>query len=202
MIESVALYLLDMTLQIGYVGIFITMFLVFTFFPIPSQIVLIPAGYLSSSGVLDIWWVVGSGTFGGVLGAHFNYYIAHHFGRDFIIKYGHYVLIREKMLNKIERFFNIHGAFSVSLAFITPGIGQLASLPAGMAGMNRKIFFLSALFGAFVWNCMMVFSGYFFGEYQGWMQVIPIAMRVGDKRDKSFKLGVDMKTSRIYTQKS
>ena len=169
MLEALAHYLLDLTIQIGYIGIFVALFLVFTFIPLPSQIVLIPAGYLAHQGTLELWWVIGSGTLGGIGGAHFNYFLAHFFGRAFILKYGHYVMIKEKVFKRIEEFFKVHGAFSVAIAFISPGIGQLASLPAGAAGMDRRIFFFAAVFGSFVWNCMMVFSGYYFGAYQEWI---------------------------------
>jgi len=169
MLETLATYLLDITVQIGYIGIFVALFLVFTFIPLPSQLVLIPAGYLAHQGTLNLTWILFAGTLGGIVGAHFNYYLAHYFGRGIIIKYGHYVFIRESVFEKMEKFFKVHGAFSVALAFISPGIGQLASLPAGAAGMDRRIFFLAAVFGAFVWNCMMVFSGYYFGEYQTWI---------------------------------
>lgn len=169
MLVTLAHYLLDMTVQIGYIGIFIALFLVFTFIPLPSQVVLIPAGYLSQQGTLELWWVIGSGTLGGIGGAHFNYFLAHYFGRDFVLKYGHYFLIKESLFKRLEKFFEVHGAFSVAIAFISPGIGQLASLPAGVAGMDRRIFFFAAVFGAFVWNCMMVFTGYYFGAYQEWI---------------------------------
>lgn len=169
MFETIALALLDLTMQIGYVGIFITMFLVFTFVPVPSQIVLIPAGYLASKETLDVWMVVGAGTLGGIAGAHTNYWIAKYFGSDFIMKYGKYVFIKPEAIIKIERFLEVHGAFSITLAFITPGIGQLASLPAGLVNMNKKVFLISALIGSFIWNCMMIFSGFYFGEYQDWI---------------------------------
>ena len=37
-------------------------------------------------------------------------------------------------------------------------------------------------------------------EYRGWMKVIPVAMRDGDKRSKSTKLKVDIKTSRFLAE--
>ena len=169
MLEILATFLLQTTLDIGYVGILIAMFLVFSFFPLPSQLVLIPAGYLAHTGELNLFWILIFGSIGGMLGAHFNYILAHKFGKDFVLKYGHYFFISQKAILKTEEFFEKHGAFSISIALITPGIGQLASLPAGFANMNKKIFFFSSLFGSVAWNAMMVFSGYFFGEYQEWI---------------------------------
>ena len=72
----------------------------------------------------------------------------------------------ETVFEKLEIFFNKYGLFAVTLSFVIPGVGQLASLPAGLAKMNKKYFFISSLIGSFVWNSMMVFLGYYFGEYQ------------------------------------
>ena len=169
MFETLATFLLQTTLNIGYIGILVAMFLVFSFFPLPSQLVLIPAGYLAHNGELNLVWVLVFGSIGGILGAHFNYILAHKFGKDFVLKYGHYFFISQQAIIKTEEFFEKHGAFSISIALITPGIGQLASLPAGFANMDKRIFFFSSLFGSIVWNSMMVFSGYYFGEYQQWI---------------------------------
>ena len=142
------------------------MFLVFTFFPLPSQLVLIPAGYFAFLGKQSLILILISGTLGGVAGAHFNYYFAKKVGREFIIKYRKYLFVNKTVFEKLEIFFNKYGLFAVTLSFVIPGVGQLASLPAGLAKMNKKYFFISSLIGSFVWNSMMVFLGYYFGEYQ------------------------------------
>jgi membrane protein DedA with SNARE-associated domain len=164
--DVVTTFVLDMVTQIGYPGVLFAMFLVFSFFPLPSQLVLIPGGYLAFQGEMNLFLLILSGSIGGMLGAHFNYWLANKVGRKFIIKYGKYVLISEDSLNKIDHFFVRYGKFSISVGLITPGIGQLISLPAGLAKMDKRNFFFSALFGAVTWNSMMVLLGYFFGEYQ------------------------------------
>lgn len=160
-------WLLGFVSDAGYVGIFIAMLLVFTFVPFPSQVVLLPAGYLASQGEMSLFWVVATGTTGATIGAHINYYLANKLGRNIILRYGKYVLIKEDGLRKVEQFFDKYGQFSISIGLITPGIGQLITLPAGLAAMHRVKFFFSTVAGAFMWNTAMVLIGYFFGDNEG-----------------------------------
>lgn len=169
MFESLANFLLGMTLDIGYVGILFAMILVFSFFPLPSQLTLIPAGYLASQGELTLIYILIAGSIGGTIGAHINYYLGDRYGEHLILKYGKYVFITQSGWDKAKNFLANYGTFSVYLALISPGIGQLASLPAGAAHMDRKHFFISTLLAAMTWNSMMVFSGYYFGAYQDWI---------------------------------
>ncbi len=158
--------LLQMVLDVGYLGVFITMTLVFTFFPFPSQLVLIPAGYLASRGEMSLALLIVSGSLGGLLGAHINYALANRLGRRVILRYGRYVMISEAGLHRAEVFFDRHGQFSIFIGLISPAIGQLITLPAGLAAMDRLRFFFSALAGAVLWNCMMIFLGFYFGAHQ------------------------------------
>lgn len=157
-------WLLGFVVGAGYTGIFIAMVLVFSFIPFPSQVVLLPAGYLASQGEMSLFWVLFSGTLGGVVGVHISYYLANKLGRGVILRYGKYVFIKEDSLRKVEQFFDKYGQLSITIGLITPGVGQLITLPAGLAAMHRVKFFFSAVAGAFMWNTAMVLIGYFFGD--------------------------------------
>jgi membrane protein DedA with SNARE-associated domain len=150
----------------GYLGVFLTMTLVFTFFPFPSQLVLIPAGFLASQGQMSLTLLILSGTIGGVLGAHINYQLANRLGRRVILRYGRYVMVSEAGLHRAELFFDRYGQFSIFIGLISPAIGQLITLPAGLAAMHRIRFLASVAGGSLVWNCMMIFLGFYFGEHQ------------------------------------
>lgn len=159
-------FILNITNEMGYIGILIAMFFVFTFVPLPSQPILISAGYLAFLGELNLYLVILAGSIGGFLGANFNYFFAKKYGRPFILKYGKYFLISEKRFIKVQKFFKKYGSFSIFIGLLTPAIGQLITIPAGVAKMKLKYFIPAVILSSFIWNSAMVMIGYFFGEYQ------------------------------------
>jgi len=150
--------------DIGYWGIFLLMFLESTFFPFPSEIVMIPAGYLAFQGEMNLYLVILTGVAGSLAGALFNYYLAIYFGRAFLLRYGKYIFIKPQNLDKLELFFKKHGELSTFNGRLIPGIRQLISLPAGLARMDvLKFSFYSAL-GAGIWVIVLVALGYLVGS--------------------------------------
>ena len=166
MLDTVAHYLVQTVGAWGYSGIFLLMFLESTFFPFPSEIVIIPAGYLAFKGKMSLVAVVAVGTLGSLFGALFNYYLARYLGRAFFIKYGKYLLVSEEKLRTLEEFFHKHGAISTFNGRLIPGIRQLISLPAGLAKMRLFAFNLYTLLGAGIWVSILALLGYFIGQNQ------------------------------------
>jgi len=164
MLHNIAVTLVQYIGDMGYWGIFLLMFLESTFFPFPSEIIMIPAGYLAYKGEMNLYLVVIVGILGSVGGALFNYYLAMHFGRKFLLKYGKYFFIKEETLDKLEAFFTKHGELSTFNGRLIPGIRQLISLPAGLARMNIVKFSLYSALGAGIWVVVLVLLGYLLGS--------------------------------------
>lgn len=164
MIHEIAQTIVGYIGDMGYWGIFLLMFLESTFFPFPSEIVMIPAGYLAFKGEMNLYMVVLAGIVGSVAGAIFNYYLAIHFGRKFILRYGRYFFIKEETLDKLEDFFIKHGELSTFNGRLIPGIRQLISLPAGLARMNMAKFAFYSGLGAGIWVIVLVALGYLLGS--------------------------------------
>ncbi len=164
MIHEIANTIVGYIGDMGYWGIFLLMFLESTFFPFPSEIIMIPAGYLAYKGEMNVYIVVLVGILGSVAGALFNYYLAMHFGRKFILKYGKYFFIKEETLDKLEAFFIKHGDLSTFNGRLIPGIRQLISLPAGLARMNIVKFSFYSGLGAGIWVIVLVALGYVLGS--------------------------------------
>lgn len=148
----------------GYFGIFVMMFLESSFFPFPSEVVMIPAGYLASKDEMSLWIAIAMGTLGSITGALFNYYLAVKLGRKLLLKYGHYVFFTKETLEKVENFFKKHGSFSTLSGRLIPVIRQYVSLPAGLARMNLWLFSLYTGIGAGIWVTILAFLGYYFGQ--------------------------------------
>ena len=166
MIHDIAQYLVNQIGNMGYLGIFLLMFLESTFFPFPSEIVMIPAGYLVYQGDMNLYLVAFFGIVGSLFGALFNYALSIYLGRKLILKYGKYFFIKEDTLDKLDRFFLKHGEISTFTGRLIPGIRQLVSLPAGLARMNIVKFSIYTTLGASIWALVLISIGYMVGSSQ------------------------------------
>ncbi|MCS7199445.1 MAG: DedA family protein [Caldimicrobium sp.] len=139
-----------------------------TIVPIPSEVVVPPAGYLASKGELSLLGVILAGTFGSLAGALLNYYMALKFGRPaflrFIRKYGQYVLLTEASFLKMEGFWHNHGHISTFVGRLLPGLRHVISIPAGFARMALTLFCIYTTVGAFIWCTVLALCGYYFGK--------------------------------------
>ena len=150
--------------DLGYIGIFVMMFLESTFFPFPSEVVMIPAGYLVYKGEMNMLIVLLCGIFGSLAGALFNYYLAIYVGRSILIKYGRYFFIKESTIIKAEKFFAKHGHISTFSGRLIPAVRQLISFPAGLARMNLLSFSIYTTLGATIWVVILALLGYYIGD--------------------------------------
>lgn len=148
---------------LGYPGIIIMMFLESSFIPFPSEVVMIPAGYLAYKGEMNLLLAILSGILGSLLGALFNYYLAIKLGRPFLLHYGKYVMFNEASLQKMEDFFARHGHISTFTGRLIPVVRQYISLPAGLARMNLAVFSCYTSLGAGIWVTILALLGYFIG---------------------------------------
>lgn len=164
MIEPVITFIVDTVQQWGYPGIVIMMFLESSFFPFPSEIVMIPAGYHVQQGDMNMALVIIMGIIGSWLGALFNYYLAVFFGRPFLMKYGKYLLIGEAKFLRVEGFFRRHGEIGTFTGRLIPVIRQYISFPAGLARMNLAHFLFFTGLGAGIWVTILAWIGYIAGQ--------------------------------------
>jgi membrane protein DedA with SNARE-associated domain len=151
LLHQVINFLVETIGSLGYIGIFALMFLESTFFPFPSEVVMIPAGYLAYKGEMNIYIVLLMGILGSLGGALLNYYLSKTLGRKLLLKYGHYIWFEEDKLIKMENFFKSHGEISTFNGRLIPVIRQYISLPAGLSNMNIFKFSLYTSLGASIW---------------------------------------------------
>jgi len=164
MIHELAQLLVDTVFDWGYFGIYLLMSIESSFIPFPSEIVLVPAGYLASNGEMSVFMIMLCALGGSLSGAFINYFLALSLGRKFLLKYGRYFFISEKSLINMEHFFQKYGAISTFTGRLIPGIRQLISIPAGIARMNLVQFTIFTSLGAGLWAFILVMLGYFVGE--------------------------------------
>lgn len=164
MLAEMTQWLVDTIFELGYWGIFILMGIESSFIPFPSEVVLVPAGYLAAKGEMDLWLVIGVGLLGSLTGALVNYYGAMWIGRAFLLRYGRYFFVKPAALAKMDRFFERHGPISTFTGRLIPGIRQLISIPAGLARMELRLFLLYTALGAGIWGTILAVVGYLIGD--------------------------------------
>lgn len=166
MIHTVIQWLLSTIGAMGYPGILLLMAMESSIIPVPSELVMPPAGYLAHQGSMNMAVVILCGTVGSLIGAYINYFVSHYLGRPLILKYGKYVLIPPDKFERVEHFFLQHGEISTFIGRLLPVIRHLISIPAGVAGMNHLKFSLYTLLGAGLWCTILTVIGYVIGEKQ------------------------------------
>ncbi|GAM09603.1 putative membrane protein YkoX [Geobacter sp. OR-1] len=150
----------------GYPGVFLLMAMESSIIPVPSELVMPPAGYLAQRGEMNMVLAILCGTAGSLVGAYANYFASHYLGRPLVLKYGKYVLISPEKFARVETFFHKHGEISTFIGRLLPVVRHLISIPAGLAGMNHLRFSLYTLAGAGIWCTILTLIGYVIGKEQ------------------------------------
>lgn len=167
-LSSITAAILAVVNKLGYIGIFIGMTIESSFFPFPSEVVLIPAGTLIAQGQMSFLPVFIAGLAGSITGALINFFLALYLGRAtielLISKYRKICFITDRQLKKTDDYFQKHGEITTFIGRLIPVIRQLISLPAGFSKMNLARFCIFTLIGSGIWAAILIYIGYFFGN--------------------------------------
>ena len=168
----------------GYLLIFVFMAVESSFIPFPSEVVMIPAGFLAARGELQggsplvcLSVAVGVGILGSLAGAFMNYYLALWVGKPFLEKYGKYFFIKPEPLARACEVFNRYGAATTFVCRLVPVIRQLISIPAGISRMPLGSFTLFTGLGAGIWTAILAAVGYVLGRQAGDLSYLELCVR-------------------------
>jgi len=160
MLQTFLNYIVELVESLGYAGILIATFIEGTFIPIPSEMTLIPAGYLAAQGEFNLYLVILFSVVGTLSGALFSYFLAYRYGEILLLNAGKYFFFTEEKLSHIKRFFASHGPLSAFIGRILPGIKHFISFPAGLAKMRFSLFATYSALGGALWCTVLIITGY------------------------------------------
>lgn len=171
----------------GYAFIFFFMAVESSFIPFPSEIVMIPAGFLAARGELssgsplvDLAVAVAAGVAGSLAGAYFNYWLSAKLGEPFLRRYGKWFFIKPAALDRACELFNRYGAATTFFCRLVPVVRQLISVPAGVAKMPLGPFTFYTAAGAGIWSAVLAAVGFWLGRTAGDISYLELVHRGKD----------------------
>ena len=142
-----------------------------SFIPFPSEIVMIPAGFMaarsefypSHSVGMAVFLAIFCGILGSLLGAWLNYFLSVKLGRAFLHRWGRCFFLAPDKLDRSEELFRRYGEVTTFVCRLIPVIRQLISIPAGISRMHFGRFTFFTGIGAGIWVVILTCLGYWFG---------------------------------------
>lgn len=168
----------------GLLLVFVFMTIESSFIPFPSEVVMIPAGFLAARGELGCGTPLAAvtlaflvGVLGSLAGAYVNYYLALWVGKPFLERYGKWFFLKPAALDRACEVFNRYGAATTFVCRMIPAIRQLISIPAGIARMPLGSFTLFTALGAGAWTTILTFVGWAIGRSTAHISYLDLCLK-------------------------
>lgn len=149
----------------SYFGIFFLIFIENVFPPIPSEVILLLSGFMTSYTSLNVILMIVFSSLGSLLGAILLYYIGKILNKDRLKKIvrgkiGKVLFLKEKDIDKADAWFDNKGNKSVFFCRFVPIVRSLISIPAGMSEMPMVKFIVYTFCGSLIWNTVLIRLGH------------------------------------------
>jgi membrane protein DedA with SNARE-associated domain len=161
-------WVVDVVRQMGPLGVALLMFLENVFPPLPSEIIMPLAGYLSARGQAPFWMMVAAGTAGSLAGAYVWYAIGRAVTHDrlcaWVQAHGTWLAMTPEDVDRATDWFARHGRWSVFFGRLVPVVRTLISVPAGFTRMPPLPFFALSALGTGIWTLVLAYAGRLLGS--------------------------------------
>ena len=155
--------------QVGYLGVFLLIAIENIFPPIPSEVILVFGGFMTTYTSLNIPIMILVATLGSLLGAIVLYYIGKIFNKERLKrivngKIGKVLRLKASDIEKADKWFDTKGNKTVFFCRFIPIVRSLISIPAGMSEMPMQKFLLYTISGSLIWNTVLIIVGSIVGD--------------------------------------
>jgi membrane protein DedA with SNARE-associated domain len=156
-ISELAVQVLDATSYAGAAGL---MALESMIAPVPSEAVMPFVGFQVADDKWNLWAAIAATSLGTMIGSWLSYAMGYYGGKPFVLKVGKYLLLKQRDLERTERFFQRRaGSAIVFVARFVPVIRHFISISAGIGRMPLLPFSIVTLIGATIWNTFLLICG-------------------------------------------
>ncbi len=163
--------------QCGYIGVFLLIAIENIFPPIPSEVILLFGGFMTTYSSMSIFGITLAATFGSILGAIILYYVGKILNKERLKKIvsgkvGLVLRLKPSDIDNADNWFDTKGNKTVFFCRFIPLVRSLISIPAGMSEMDMKKFILYTFCGSICWNFVLTFVGSKVG--QNWTKIVKV----------------------------
>lgn len=176
MLEDFAHAVQGFVRDLGYPGLFLLIVLESTMVPIPSLLVMPFAGFLASRGDFSLPAILAINSGAALTGSLLSYLLGAAGGKPLLLRYGKYLFVRARDIERTERYFARHGGKTIFIGRFLPVVRHLISIPAGIARMSLPAFLTLTFLGATIWGGGLMIVGYELGSR--WEEVATRAKRI------------------------
>jgi len=150
----------------GYWGVVTMMGIESACIPLPSEIIMPYGGFMvhKNPEQLSLWWMGVAGAGGCVWGSIVAYYVGMFGGRPLVERYGKYVLVRTRDLDRADAWFAKYGDAAIFFSRLMPVVRTFISFPAGVAKMHFWRFVIYTFVGSLPWCLGLAYVGKVLGQ--------------------------------------
>jgi len=163
--------------QFGYLGVFLLIAAENIFPPIPSEVILLFGGFMTTYTALNIAGMTAAATLGSVAGAIVLYFVGKIFNKNRLEKIisgraGRILKLNNSDIEKADSWFDGRGDKTVFFCRFVPLIRSLISIPAGMSEMAMPRFLAYTSLGSLIWNVVLITAGSIVGR--NWESILSL----------------------------
>ncbi len=163
-LAAVAQFIIGVISASGYWGVLLLMAIESACIPLPSEVIMPFAGYLVHTGKLNLLLVATAGALGCNLGSAVAYWIGAWGGRPLVERFGRFVLLDRRELDRVTHYFERFGGITVFVARLLPVVRTFIALPAGIARMPQWRFHIYTFLGSWPWCFVLAYVGEKLGQ--------------------------------------
>ena len=170
-------FMLSIINQFGYLGVFLLIAIENIFPPIPSEVVLLFSGFMTTYTELNVVIMIIASTLGSLVGAIVLYYVGKILNKERLKKIvsgkiGKILRLKNEDIEKADKWFDTKGNKTVFFCRFIPIVRSLISIPAGMSEMPMLKFLIYTIVGSAIWNTVLIIAGNRVGE--NWVNILNI----------------------------
>ena len=170
-------FIINIMNSYGYIGVFLLILIENIFPPIPSELILLFGGFMTTYTKLNIIGMIISSTLGSLIGALLLYKIGTIFSKEKLKilisgKLGRVLKLKNSDIDNANKWFTNEGKKTVFFGRFIPLIRSIISIPAGINKMNISKFITYTLLGSAIWNLVLIILGHIVGR--NWKVILKI----------------------------